>query len=68
VGDLFHSGVEVENPDWMASWCEPQSNLKSRRTLIELAGRENAVVIPAHVPPGRIVVAGSQARYAELAV
>ena len=37
VGDLFHSGVEVENPEWMASWCEPQSNLKSRKSLIESA-------------------------------
>jgi len=68
VGDLFHSGVEVENPDWMASWCDPQSNLKSRKTLIESASRENAVVIPGHMPPGRIVTAESGARYVELTV
>ena len=66
VGDLFHSSVEVENPDWMASWCEPQSNLRSRKTLIDLANRENAVVIPAHMPAGRIVAAESGARYMEL--
>src|SRR5215467_3432062 len=23
VGDLFHHFVEVENLDWMSSWCEP---------------------------------------------
>jgi len=66
VGDLFHSGVEVENPDWMASWCEPQSNLRSRKTLIESAISEEAVVIPAHMPPGRILRSDSGARYEEL--
>jgi len=65
VGDLFHSDIEVENPDWMASWCEPQSNLKSRKALIDLASNENAVVVPAHMPPGRIVATESGAKYTE---
>jgi glyoxylase-like metal-dependent hydrolase (beta-lactamase superfamily II) len=63
VGDLFHSDVEVENPSWMASWCEPESNLRSRRMLLDSAVRERAVVIPAHMPPGHVVRSGAGARY-----
>jgi glyoxylase-like metal-dependent hydrolase (beta-lactamase superfamily II) len=67
VGDLFHSEVEVENPDWMASWCEPEQNVRSRKMLIELAIREDAVVIPAHMPLGHIVRSDTGAKYQESA-
>jgi glyoxylase-like metal-dependent hydrolase (beta-lactamase superfamily II) len=66
VGDLFHSAVEIENPSWMPSWCDPESNLRSRELLIDWALREEAVVIPAHMPPGHVVQAGSGAKYEEL--
>jgi len=35
VGDLFHHSAEVENPEWMAPWCDAPTNLRSRRTIIE---------------------------------
>jgi glyoxylase-like metal-dependent hydrolase (beta-lactamase superfamily II) len=68
VGDLFHHSAEIENPEWMASWCDPPVNLRSRRTIIELALREDAVVIAAHMPPGRIRRAGSGATFLPLAL
>jgi glyoxylase-like metal-dependent hydrolase (beta-lactamase superfamily II) len=54
VGDLFHDVAEVENPAWMASWCDPPSNLRSRRTLLASALREDAMVIPGHMKPGHV--------------
>lgn len=54
VGDLFHHVAEVENPTWMASWCDPPSNLRSRRTLLSSALSENATLIPAHMKPGHV--------------
>jgi len=58
VGDLFHHSVEVENPEWMASWCDPPANTRSRRMIVESALEEDAVVVAAHMPPGRIHRAG----------
>jgi glyoxylase-like metal-dependent hydrolase (beta-lactamase superfamily II) len=66
VGDLFHSRVEVENPGWMASWCDPVLNLRSRERLLESALPEHAVVIPAHMPPGWIVRLDKGLSYDEL--
>ena len=66
VGDLFHSSVEVENPSWMASWCDPEVNLRSRRNFIDSAIGERAVVIPAHMPPGHIMRSETGAKYEEL--
>ncbi|MHB1907920.1 MAG: MBL fold metallo-hydrolase [Nitrososphaerales archaeon] len=54
VGDLFHDGVEVENPSWMAKWNDKATSLKSREKLISLAIKENALVLAAHMPLGRI--------------
>lgn len=66
IGDLFHHTAEVENPEWMASWCDPAANVRSRKTIIESALREDAVVVAAHMPPGRIRRAGSGATFALL--
>lgn len=66
VGDLFHHRVEVENPKWMASWCDGPGNIKTREAFIESALREDAVVVPAHMPPGRILRQGSGATYLEM--
>jgi glyoxylase-like metal-dependent hydrolase (beta-lactamase superfamily II) len=63
VGDLFHDSVEVENPDWMATWCDPMLNTKSRKALLESALRERAVIIPSHMSPGVIKQSPSGARY-----
>ena len=66
VGDLFHHSAEVENPEWMASWCDKPTNLRSRRAIIESAIEEDAVVVAAHMPPGRIHRAGSGATFTPL--
>jgi glyoxylase-like metal-dependent hydrolase (beta-lactamase superfamily II) len=66
VGDLFHHSVEVENPGWMASWCDAPLNLRSRMMVLESAFREDAVLIPAHMPPGRIKKAGGLYSYIPL--
>ena len=54
IGDLFHHSVEVENPGWMPSWCDRAPNLRSRKAISKAALREDAILIPAHMPPGRI--------------
>ncbi len=66
LGDLFHHYVEVENPTWMASWCDRESNKKSRANIIDKALREDAILLPAHMPPGKLVREGSQIRYHEV--
>jgi glyoxylase-like metal-dependent hydrolase (beta-lactamase superfamily II) len=63
VGDLFHHEVEVENLSWMATWCEPKSNFESRKKLIELALKENALVLPSHMPLGRIITENEKAKF-----
>ncbi len=55
VGDLFHHPVEIENLAWMATWCEPGRMLESRKGLVERALKENALILPTHMPLGRIV-------------
>lgn len=63
VGDLFHHWVEIENPGWMATWCDPTSNLRSRKMVLESALKENAILIPSHMPPGRIEKSGERYSY-----
>lgn len=55
LGDLFHSEVEIEHPDWMVTWATPDSMLASRQRLMEDALAENALLIAAHIAsPGRL--------------
>lgn len=54
LGDLFHHPVEVEHPAWMVKWADAGSNLASRRRLIEAALQEHAILVAAHMPPGRV--------------
>lgn len=54
LGDLFHHPVEVEHPTWMARWADASSNVASRRALIEAALQEDAILVAAHMPMGRI--------------
>ena len=49
VGDLFHAPVEVEHPEWMATWAEPATMLASRQKLIAAAMGEQALIIAAHI-------------------
>src|SRR5579885_1376884 len=54
LGDLYHHAVEVEHPDWMASWAHEEANLASRRALEQRALNEEAVLVAAHMPVGRM--------------
>src|SRR5437660_2013178 len=55
LGDLYHHPVEVEHPDWMASWADGAANLASRRDLEQRALADDAVLVAAHMPVGRMV-------------
>jgi glyoxylase-like metal-dependent hydrolase (beta-lactamase superfamily II) len=54
LGDLYHHAVEVEQPTWMATWANPETTLASRRTLVESSLSENALLVAAHMPIGRL--------------
>lgn len=55
VGDLFHHAIEVEHPDWMVTWAEPESMLATRRCLLRQALEEGALLVAAHIAgAGRI--------------
>ncbi|MEO7001381.1 MAG: MBL fold metallo-hydrolase, partial [Ktedonobacterales bacterium] len=56
VGDLFHSTVEVEHPDWMVTWADTEAMQATRRWLLQNALDEHALLTAAHIAtPGRIV-------------
>lgn len=63
LGDLYHHEVEVEQPTWMVKWANPDANLASRQTLAEAALAENALLIPAHMPVGRLERTSSGVRW-----
>lgn len=54
LGDLFHDVVEVEQPAWMVKWADAYTNFTSRQRLIQAALEENALLVPAHMPVGRL--------------
>ena len=54
LGDLFHHPIEVEQPAWMVKWADAYTNLSSRRWLIQAALQENALLVAAHMPVGRL--------------
>jgi glyoxylase-like metal-dependent hydrolase (beta-lactamase superfamily II) len=66
LGDLYHHAVEVEHPTWMAEWANPETNLASRLALTEAALVEDALLIPAHMPVGRLEHTDSGVRWIEV--
>jgi glyoxylase-like metal-dependent hydrolase (beta-lactamase superfamily II) len=54
LGDLYHHEVEVEQPAWMAEWASREANIASRHALAEAALAENALLVAAHMPVGRL--------------
>jgi glyoxylase-like metal-dependent hydrolase (beta-lactamase superfamily II) len=54
LGDLYHDPVEIEHPLWMARWANREATLASRRKLVDLALAEDALLVPAHMSPGRL--------------
>ena len=63
LGDLYHHAVEVEQPMWMAEWASRDANIASRRALAKAALAENALLVAAHMPVGRLERTGSGARW-----
>lgn len=49
IGDLYHHTVEVEQPTWMASWADVETNLASRQALTEAALSDNALLVATHI-------------------
>jgi glyoxylase-like metal-dependent hydrolase (beta-lactamase superfamily II) len=54
LGDLFHHPSEVEQPAWMVKWADANTNLASRQRLLQSALQENALLVAAHMPVGRV--------------
>jgi glyoxylase-like metal-dependent hydrolase (beta-lactamase superfamily II) len=54
LGDLYHDPLEVEHPKWMAQWADIDATFASRRRLVEAALAEDALLVPAHMSPGRL--------------
>lgn len=63
LGDLYHDPVEIEQPSWMAQWADADATLASRHRLVESALTENALLIPAHMPPGRLAQTADGVRW-----
>lgn len=66
LGDLYHHLVEVEQPTWMATWANPATTLPSRHALAEAALAENAFLVAAHMPIGRLQRTSSGITWAEV--
>ncbi len=54
VGDLYHHAIEVENPMCMSSWCDPVPHMETKSRFVQMALKENALMLAAHMPIGRI--------------
>ena len=66
IGDLYHQKEEVEHPQLMATWTDREALKSSRDAFSARASRESAVVLPGHMPPGRISSAGGLTTWKEL--
>jgi hypothetical protein len=66
LGDLFHHPAEVEQPAWMVKWANAPANLSSRQALINAALQENALLLAAHMPLGRLEGTPSHPRWLSL--
>lgn len=66
VGDLYHAPEEVEHPELAASWTDREALIASRNRFAAMASQESALVLPGHMLPGKIAVAGGRAAWREL--
>jgi glyoxylase-like metal-dependent hydrolase (beta-lactamase superfamily II) len=67
VGDLYHHPVEIEQPEWMVRWANPETNLASRHALGQAALAENALLVATHIPGiGRLERSGSGVTWVEV--
>lgn len=66
VGDLYHHPVEVERPDWMATWADRAAMPASRARLAEAAVAEDARLLAAHIAGvGRLARTGDGVRWVD---
>ncbi|MDG6912609.1 MAG: MBL fold metallo-hydrolase, partial [Nitrososphaerota archaeon] len=65
VGDLYHLAEEVEHPELAAAWADARALTASRRRFSERAAAERALVLPGHLPAGRIGFRGSAPTWTE---
>lgn len=63
LGDLYHHQVEAEHPTWMVRWIDREPNLSTRHALMDAALAENALLIAAHIPIGRLERSASSVRW-----
>jgi glyoxylase-like metal-dependent hydrolase (beta-lactamase superfamily II) len=63
LGDLYHHRLEYEHPTWMVHWGDHEAKLRSRLMLMEAALAENALLVAAHIPPGRLERVESDIRW-----
>jgi glyoxylase-like metal-dependent hydrolase (beta-lactamase superfamily II) len=49
LGDLFHSTIEVEHPDWMVSWADPVTMRETREWVCREALADNALLVATHI-------------------
>jgi glyoxylase-like metal-dependent hydrolase (beta-lactamase superfamily II) len=50
LGDLYHHTVEVEQPEWVVHWADPETTRRSRAQLIAAALAEDALLTATHIP------------------
>ena len=65
VGDLYHVVEEVEHPELAAGWADAPALVASRRKFSESAAAEGALVLPGHLPAGRIAFRGPAPAWTE---
>lgn len=50
-GDLFHTAIQCENPDWNTRFCvNPEQSRQSRRIFFETHADSDTLILPAHFP------------------
>lgn len=59
LGDLYHHPLEYEHPTWMVRWGDHAAKRESRSRLMQAALAEQGWLVAAHIPPGRLVQAGT---------
>ncbi|MDG6904973.1 MAG: MBL fold metallo-hydrolase [Nitrososphaerota archaeon] len=65
TGDLFHHPVEVEKITWMSKWDDPEVIIKSRKEMIDIALKEDALLQGGHMPLGKLMRTDGGARFVE---
>lgn len=66
IGDLFDHVIEIEHPDWMATWADSETMRATRHWLLQEALATHALLIAAHIAaPGYIERSGNGLRWSD---